>query len=336
MVPLQGASFSFRFSTDALAEAARAKAVRDLSEHTGLPDKIEPLEPLPGCPVRVDIAKLTLPGLGVMSGTLGGVRQAARPRGSASSAGDELFLAVNLRGSSGVQQADQELALGDGDGMLATRSSTGFIITRRTPVRFTGFRVPREAIAPLVGRLDEASIRLVPRGTEMLNLLATYASALANEQPPNTPELQRLVATHICDLVAAIVGATRDGQAIAEGRGIRAARLRAVMGDINMNLTDCDLTAAAVARRQRVSPRYVHKLFESEGLTFSAFVLGQRLSRAHRMLSDVRLVHRSISSLAFSVGFGDLSYFNRTFRQRYDATPSEIREVAQENGLLER
>jgi AraC-like DNA-binding protein len=25
------------------------------------------------------------------------------------------------------------------------------------------------------------------------------------------------------------------------------------------------------------------------------------------------------------VGFGDLSYFNRAFRRRYDATPSEIR-----------
>jgi AraC-like DNA-binding protein len=26
------------------------------------------------------------------------------------------------------------------------------------------------------------------------------------------------------------------------------------------------------------------------------------------------------------VGFGDLSYFNRTFRRRYAATPSDIRQ----------
>jgi AraC-like DNA-binding protein len=318
---------SFQFSTDGLPAAARAKAVRELCERTGLP--IEPLEPLPDCPVRVDIAKLTFPGLGVMSGTLSGLRQAARPRGSAFGAGDELLLAVNLRGTSAVQQGDDALMLGDGDAMLATRGSTGFTITRPSPVRFMGFRVPRNAIAPLVGRFDDAPLRLVPRGTEMLNLLATYAGALANQQLPNAPDLRRLVVTHIHDLVAAIVGATRDGQAIAEGRGIHAARLRAVMADITMNLADCELTVAAVARRQRVSPRYVQKLFESEGLTFSAFVLGQRLSRAHRMLSDVRLVHRSISSLAFSVGFGDLSYFNRTFRRRYDATPSEIRDSAQ-------
>jgi AraC-like DNA-binding protein len=88
------------------------------------------------------------------------------------------------------------------------------------------------------------------------------------------------------------------------------------------------LTPAAVARRQRITPRYVHKLLEGEGLTFSAFVVGQRLSRAHRILSDPRLADRNIGSVAFDVGFSDLSYFNREFRRRYAATPTEIRQSA--------
>jgi AraC-like DNA-binding protein len=330
MTPLPATGDSFRFSTDGLPETARAKAVRDLYERTRLPGKIEPLEPLPNCHVRVEITKLALPGLGLMSGTLCGLRQAARPMGSVSGTEDDLMLAVNLQGSSTADQLDRELMLHDGDAMLATRGLTGFTITRPTPVRFMGFRVPRDAIAPLVGRLDDAPIRLVPRGTEALNLLVTYAGAITNEQPLNTPELQRLAVTHIHDLIAATVAATRDGRAIAVGRGIRAARLRAIMADITANLADCDLRVVAVARRQRVTPRYVHKLFEDEGLTFSTFVLAQRLSRVHRMLNDARLADRNISSLAFDVGFGDLSYFNRAFRRRYDATPSEIRQSAQQ------
>jgi len=334
MTPLPATGASFRFSTDGLPETARANAVRDLYESTRLPGKIEPLEPLPNCPVRVEITKLALPGLGLMSGTLCGLRQAARPIGSVAGTEDDLMLAVNLQGSSTAGQLDRELMLHDGDAMLAARGFTGFIITRPTPVRFMGFRVPRSAIASLVGRLDDAPIRLVPRGTETLNLLVTYAGAIANEQPLNTPELQRLVVTHIHDLIAATVGATRDGRAIAEGRGIRAARLRAIMADTTANLADCDLTVVAVARRQRVTPRYVHMLFEDEGLTFSKFVLAQRLSRVHRMLNDARLADRNISSLAFDVGFGDLSYFNRAFRRRYDATPSEIRQSAQQADLF--
>src|SRR5262249_48253202 len=126
---------------------------------------------------------------------------------------DDLLLAVNLSGRSTAQQGDHELILQDGDAMLRTRGSTGFTITRPTPVRFTGFRVPRNAIAALVGRLDDTPIRVVPHSTEMLNLLVTYAGAITGERSPQTPDLQRLVVTHIHDLIAAIVGATRDGWA---------------------------------------------------------------------------------------------------------------------------
>ena len=53
-----------------------------------------------------------------------------------------------------------------------------------------------------------------------------------------------------------------------------------------------------------------------------------RLDRAYRMLRDQRLSMLSITSIAFDAGFGDLSYFNRTFRRHYNATPSDIRNGA--------
>jgi len=196
------------------------------------------------------------------------------------------------------------------------------------PGRFIGIRVPREAVAPLLGRLDETPISFIPQRTEALNLLVTYARAIAEALPLATPELQRLAVNHTHDLIAATIRATRDGRAIAEGRGIATARLRAIMTDITAHLGDGDLSVAEIARRHRVTPRYIHKLFENEGLTFSSFALAQRLSRAHRLLSDPHLADRNISSVAFDVGFGDLSYFNRTFRKRYAATPTEIRQSA--------
>jgi hypothetical protein len=73
MMPVEGGAWrSFRFSTDDLPEVARVAAVRELHERVALPGKIEPLEPLPDCLIRVDITKHALPGLGVMSGTLAG------------------------------------------------------------------------------------------------------------------------------------------------------------------------------------------------------------------------------------------------------------------------
>ena len=74
-----------------------------------------------------------------------------------------------------------------------------------------------------------------------------------------------------------------------------------------------------------MSARYVQQLFEREAETFSEYVLSARLARAHRMLGDPRYAGRSITSIAFDVGFGDLSYFDRSFRRRYGATPRDVR-----------
>jgi AraC-like DNA-binding protein len=140
--------------------------------------------------------------------------------------------------------------------------------------------------------------------------------------------MRRLVVAHLCDLIAVTLGATHDAAAVAEGRGVRAARLRAIKHDIEVHLTSDELSLDAVAKRHRISDSYIRKLFESEGTSFSQFVLGRRLVRAHRMLSDRRWSDRRIAWIAFDSGFGDLSYFNRAFKRFYGLTPSESRDAA--------
>ena len=49
------------------------------------------------------------------------------------------------------------------------------------------------------------------------------------------------------------------------------------------------------------------------------------LTLARQLLSNPQLAGRTISSIAGAAGFGDLSYFNRTFRRRYSVTPSDVR-----------
>jgi len=108
-------------------------------------------------------------------------------------------------------------------------------------------------------------------------------------------------------------------------RGVPAARLRAAKAFVTQQLGHRDLSAATVAAHLGVTPRYVHMLFETETRSFSEFVLAQRLALARRMLTDPRWIGRPISAIAFDAGFADLSHFNRTFRRRFGATPSEIR-----------
>ncbi|HKV43758.1 MAG TPA: helix-turn-helix transcriptional regulator [bacterium] len=315
----------FQFSTDTLPARARGRAVRALYGHPMLPTRLEPLEPLLDCSIRVDITQQALPGLAILSGSLCGLRQHVRPERSLQTGTDDLFFGVNLAGTSTAHQGGREVMLHGGDALFANRGKTGFTINRPTQVRFFGLRVSRRTLAPLVTNLDDAVFQLIPHHADALRLLIKYISVVVNDQPPSAPELRCLIATQVCDLIALAIGATRDAALIAQGRGVRAARLGAIKADIAANLRDCNLSAAAIAALHRVTPRYIHKLFESEGITFSDFVLRRRLGLVHRMLTDPRFAGRTISSVAFDIGFGDLSYFNRAFRRCYNATPSEVK-----------
>jgi len=173
--------------------------------------------------------------------------------------------------------------------------------------------------------LEEAATRLVARTNDALRLLRLYLAAWRENFDLADAAVCRLAVTHVHDLIAMALGATRDAAEVANRRGARVARLNAVKADITANLTARDLSITAVALRQRVTPRYVQMLFDSEGTTFSQFLLAERLAHAHGLLLDPRLAHQSISAIAYASGFGDLSHFNHAFRRRYGATPSDVR-----------
>jgi AraC-like DNA-binding protein len=308
---------SFRFSTADLPAHERHNAIRQLRERG-----ILPIEPLPDNVVAVQINKCFLPGASILSGTLCGVRQEGNLQ--AIDASNDLFFGVNIAGRSTAFQRGDEITIGDGDATLLSCAAGAFSLVRATLVRFIGLRVPHNAIAPLVTGLDDRMMRLVPRDTAALQLLTRYVSAVAHLRSQASPEVSHLVVTHLHDLIALSVGATRDATAMA-GRSVRAARLQAIKCDIAANLANGSLTVAAIAARHSVTPRYLHKLFEAEGTTFTHFILRERLDRAYRMLRDPRLGARSITSIAYDAGFADLSYFNRTFHRQYNATPSDIR-----------
>ena len=71
-------------------------------------------------------------------------------------------------------------------------------------------------------------------------------------------------------------------------------------------------------------------LFAGQQTTFSDFVLDRRLALARRRLRDPARAGLTISAIAYECGFGDLSYFNRSFRRAYGATPSDVRSGAAE------
>jgi AraC-like DNA-binding protein len=280
-------------------------------------------KPIPDLACGIDFTLRKLPDLGLLSGAVQGLRHEHARRDSGDG-DDDFSFHMNLSGLSFVSGARGEMTLGDGDAMLLNYSVSR-TISRPGLVDHRVVRLPRAALSPLVRNIDDAVLCRIPRGTGMLSLLRNYVDAVFDDPALALPEMRQLIIAQLCDLIAVTLGATRDATAVAGGRGIRAARLRAIKSDIEAHLTYSDLSPGVVARRQEVSDSYIRKLFEGEGTSFSQFVLGRRLVRAQRMLTDRRWADRSIAWIAFETGFGDLSYFNRTFKRFYGNTPSEVR-----------
>jgi AraC-like DNA-binding protein len=240
---------------------------------------------------------------------------------------DDVILTGVVRGRMTVREGAGEAVLADGGAALVSNDETG-VGLGHVKSRLCNLRFNRARLESMSVDIGSALGRLVLRDTPALRLLLSYAQIVEDSRALQTAELRRAVIEHMYDLAALSVGTSADAAHAAHRRGMRAARLRAIKADIRENLTDSALSVNSVAARHGVSPRYVQMVFETEGLTFSGYVLEQRLALARRMLGNPCAWTRNISAIAYEVGFRDLSYFNRAFRSHYGMTPSEARTAA--------
>ncbi len=167
-------------------------------------------------------------------------------------------------------------------------------------------------------------MRPIARDRSALRLLTNYAGWLLDSGGTlDSPQLA-LSARHVQDLLALAIGNSADFGGTAQTRGLRAARLKLAKSHIISQSQRRDISIGSVAASLHVTTRYLQRLFEADGTTFLEFLMRQRLARAHRLLSEPAQ-KMPISSIAYEVGFGDLSYSNRRFRHQFGLTPGEVR-----------
>jgi AraC-like DNA-binding protein len=207
------------------------------------------------------------------------------------------------------------------------------LIDRGRPLRVFGPRggkvryvtVPGAALKSLVAHPEDLLGRVVRPGPA-LRLLDGYLRSLTTLKEPLSSELASTIGIHLLDLVAATLGPTAEAAGIVTDRGVKAAKLRAILAEVARRFSDPDFDLDNVAGALGLSRRYVQKLLdEGTGKSFTEHIAGRRLERAFAMLTDPRHLRLGIIDIAFAVGFGDVSHFNRMFRRRFGETPSTVR-----------
>ena len=316
-----------RISTSGMPEHKRPHLLREVFEPLGVRYDAEPIG---GAPIEIDVTLQGLPGLQLFSGKMQGARY-RRTRQNTDPT-DDVCLTVNPGGRHVIAQRGREIVLAEGEATLLSLTDT-LDFMNGPPGGFLVMRCPKAQLAGSLSTGEDRFLRRIPCDTPALRLLTKYVNFARQEDTVGNPDLQRLVVSHFYDLMAAAIGATRDAAEIAQSGGLRAALLYAIKDDIGRHLEDASLSVTTVADRHRLKPRFVQRLFKTEGTTFTEYVLAQRLVRAHRFLIDPRRDHNKISAVAYDCGFNDVSYFNRAFRRQFAAAPSDIRAQAREARL---
>jgi AraC-like DNA-binding protein len=179
-------------------------------------------------------------------------------------------------------------------------------LRERLPARF-GFEAERVSDDPHVGHLIVETARAL--NTSVLRMPVADADRLFGV---------------LLDLVALSLSRRSRAQT-AEAASFADATWLSLQRAIHGRLRKPGLTVSAVAASVGISERYVHKLMERSGTTFSDYVMARRLDGAAADLRDPASCEQEIGSIAFDWGFSDLSHFSRRFKQRFGCRPRDWR-----------
>lgn len=114
------------------------------------------------------------------------------------------------------------------------------------------------------------------------------------------------------------------------------ARLTALMADGRL-WTQEGLTIGELAARLGAPEHRLRRLINDQlgHRNFAGFINGHRIEEAKRLFADPDHARKTVSSIAFDLGFGSLGPFNRAFREATGLSPTEWRRQALEQGSPE-
>lgn len=128
--------------------------------------------------------------------------------------------------------------------------------------------------------------------------------------------------------VLALAFDSAHGEEPMSDQSVQKARLRSVKAWLEDHLCEPDLTLESVAKNNSVSLRYLHALFRLEGTSISNWIWNRRLERSYDMLLNCDHDARSLTEIAYRVGFNSSSHFSTTFRRRFGVRPSDVRRTS--------
>jgi AraC-like DNA-binding protein len=238
--------------------------------------------------------------------------------------GDEsVGFIVAQSGELTARHLGRDVLLSPGDATMMLMGATGGVGWRESSTVLDMLIPPAEWEAR-DARSESLLMRRLWGKSEAMTLLRGYIRSLTRSGLmafANDPTIAR---RHIIDL---IVLAATPNRSIGESSlsAVATVHLRTAFDYIASHFWDTELKLAKAAQNIRISERYLQRLLKASGTSFTAHVTELRLNHAFALLTAQGKNDTRICDIALQAGFSDISHFNRLFRLRFGATPSEVR-----------
>jgi AraC-like DNA-binding protein len=232
---------------------------------------------------------------------------------------NSFFIACILDGGIALAQAERSIRLATSD--LAVLDSTRpYRIDVDGDLDVLWVRVPRHRIEGRIPRLAAVLAQRIDGSLGGGRLTSTLLRVCLEEAERLSETESLRISNALLDLLCQCLNvSTQQGNSRSEQL------LRRVQNYIDANIADPVLCRESIARRHGVSPRYLARVFEREGLSVARWIRLRRLELSRQRIEALDPGSSTICEIAYSCGFGDVSSFNRAFKRHFGATPGSLR-----------
>ena len=188
-------------------------------------------------------------------------------------------------------------------------------------------KVPRRELEARVGDVRQVVARSIKPLEPEHGLTSAYLAMLPAYADRLGAATAEIVRDQTLDLIAVSLAKT-----MGEGRprlsSARSLVLVNVRAAIETRLSDPALDAKTAAAAAGVSVRYANAVLSEDGTSIMRLIRARRLEHCRRALQDPSQAHRTVSEIAYSWGFSDMTHFGRSFRAAFGSLPREFRRLA--------
>jgi AraC-like DNA-binding protein len=261
-----------------------------------------------------------------VSQVVAGAQQVTRTKSMMAKADSECFL-LNIQrdGNSGLQQDSRLATLKLGD-MAIYSSARRYDLSFNAKFSQTVLTFPADELRLKIPGIDALTATVLYSQNPAARLLTRMADSYYQTEFDTLPlPAVAHAANALTELLAATVAAFSPApeKHISNLTLFHLTRIKQYVID---NLHDPALSIQTVSQILRISPAHIHRLFEGEVQTFSAWLWSCRLLACKQALENYAQAHLTISEVAFRSGFNNSSHFSRAFRAKFGITPGECRD----------